>query len=150
MAGLRHRARILALQILFEVDSTQHPLDEVLERRLAETHFAVPFQTFLSNLVVGVWEHRVQLDVYVEEAAPSWPIAQMPGVDKAILRIALYEMLIEQQERTPLKAIINEAVELAKQFGGDNSARFVNGVLGSVAAQYYSLDTNSSYETDET
>lgn len=150
MAGLRHRARILALQILFEVDSTDHPLDEVLERKLAETNFAVPFQAFLSTLVVGVWEHRVQLDAYVEEAAPSWPIAQMPGVDKAILRIALYEMLIEQQERTPLKAIINEAVELAKQFGGDNSARFVNGVLGSVAMQYYSLDTNSSRDADET
>ena len=76
------------------------------------------------------------LDRIIEEAAPSWPVNQMPGVDKAILRIALYEILIDETEKTPVKAVINEAVELAKQFGSDNSSRFVNGVLGTVVTRY--------------
>lgn len=178
MPGLRHRVRIAALQILFEVDTTDHSLDVVVERRLEEEAAAVveigsmswallewisvqpehaswlditaciienwaaseeltpEAKEFLRRLVFGVWEHRGYLDQIIEEAAPSWPINQMPGVDKAILRIALYELLIEDVERTPLKAVINEAVEIAKQFGSDNSSRFVNGVLGFVANRY--------------
>ncbi len=136
MPGLRHRARIAALQILFEVDTIDHALDEVLERRLEEEGFAAESAHFLRSLVCGVWEHRSYLDQVIEEAAPNWPVDQMPGVDKAVLRIALYELLIEQAERTPLKAVINEAVELAKQFGSDNSSRFVNGVLGYVVQRY--------------
>lgn len=178
MPGLRHHARIAALQILFEVDTTDHSLDVVVERRLQEEAAAVveigvlsaallewlagqetlaPWldvigavienwvaseeltpeaQEFLLRLVCGVWEHRAYLDQIIEEAAPSWPISQMPGVDKAILRIALYELLLEDVERTPLKAVINEAVEVAKQFGSNNSSRFVNGVLGFVANRY--------------
>jgi N utilization substance protein B len=136
VSGLRHRARIAALQILFEVDTIDHALDEVLERRLEEDGFAPEPAHFLRSLVCGVWEHRSYLDQVIEEAAPNWPVNQMPGVDKAVLRIALYELLIEQTERTPLKAVINEAVELAKQFGSDNSSRFVNGVLGYVVQRY--------------
>jgi N utilization substance protein B len=136
VSGLRHRARIAALQILFEVDTIDHALDEVLERRLVEDDFAPEPAQFLRSLVCGVWEHRSYLDQVIEEAAPNWPVDQMPGVDKAVLRIALYELLIEQAERTPLKAVINEAVELAKQFGSDNSSRFVNGVLGYVVQRY--------------
>jgi len=134
--GLRHRARIAALQILFEVDTIDHALDEVLERRLEEDGFAAESAHFLRSLVCGVWEHRSYLDQVIEEAAPNWPVDQMPGVDKAVLRIALYELLSEQVERTPIKAVINEAVELAKQFGSDNSSRFVNGVLGYVVQRY--------------
>jgi N utilization substance protein B len=134
--GLRHRARIAALQILFEVDTIDHALDEVLERRLEEDGFAAESAHFLRSLVCGVWEHRSYLDQVIEEAAPNWPVDQMPGVDKAVLRIALYELLSEQAERTPIKAVINEAVELAKQFGSDNSSRFVNGVLGYVVQRY--------------
>jgi N utilization substance protein B len=134
--GLRHRARIAALQILFEVDTIDHALDDVLERRLEEEGFAAESAHFLRSLVCGVWEHRSYLDQVIEEAAPNWPVDQMPGVDKAVLRIALYELLIEQAERTPIKAVINEAVELAKQFGSDNSSRFVNGVLGYVVQRY--------------
>jgi N utilization substance protein B len=134
--GLRHRARIAALQILFEVDTIDHALDTVLERRLEEDGLAPEPAHFLRSLVCGVWEHRAYLDQVIEEAAPNWPVDQMPGVDKAVLRIALYELLIEQAERTPVKAVINEAVELAKQFGSDNSSRFVNGVLGYVVQRY--------------
>jgi len=135
---LRHRVRIAALQILFEVDATDHPIDVVFERRLEDEDFAADGERFLRNLVFGVWEHRSYLDRIIEEAAPNWPITQMPGVDKAILRIALYELLVDDIERTPVKAVINEAVELAKQFGSDNSSRFVNGVLGTVVMRYRS------------
>lgn len=136
MASLRHRVRIAALQILFEVDASDHPLDVVLERRLQEEGLPSDGERFLRRLVVGVWEHRSYLDRVIEEAAPNWPVTQMPGVDKAILRIALFEFLIDDIEKTPVKAVINEAVELAKHFGSDNSSRFVNGVLGTVVSRY--------------
>jgi len=135
VASLRHRVRIAALQILFEVDLTDHALDMVLERRLQEELLPSDGKRFLQRLVLGVWEHRSYLDRVIEEAAPNWPVTQMPGVDKAVLRIALFELLIDDIEQTPVKAVINEAVELAKHFGSDNSSRFVNGVLGTVVGR---------------
>jgi N utilization substance protein B len=136
MASLRHRVRIAALQALFELDATDHAPDEVLVRRLEEEPLPPDGERFLNRLVIGAWEHQSYLDRIIEEAAPSWPVSQMPGVDKAILRIALYEILIDDVEKTPVKAVINEAVELAKHFGSDNSSRFVNGVLGTVVTRY--------------
>lgn len=135
MPGLRHRVRVAALQILFEVDLTDHSLADVLERRVQEEAFSAEARGFLQRLVVGVWEHRPHLDQVIAEAAPSWPVEQMPGIDKGVLRIALYELLMDQAEQTPVKAVINEAVELAKHFGSDNSGRFVNGVLGFVVSR---------------
>ena len=136
MSSLRHRVRIAALQVLFEVDATDHAIDVVYERRREEEQIAPESERFLHRLVFGVWEHRTYLDRIIEEAAPNWPLTQMPGVDKAILRIALFELLIDDLEKTPVKAVINEAVELAKQFGSDNASRFVNGVLGTVVSRY--------------
>jgi N utilization substance protein B len=136
VGSLRHRVRVAALQILFEVDATDHAIDVVYERRRADEALPSDGERFLHSLVFGVWEHRSYLDRIIEEAAPNWPITQMPGVDKAVLRIALFELLIDENERTPVKAVINEAVELAKQFGSDNSSRFVNGVLGTVVSRY--------------
>lgn len=136
MASLRHRVRIASLQVLFEVDATDHAIDLVYERRRLEDQLGVEGERFLHRIVFGVWEHRSYLDRIIEEAAPNWPITQMPGVDKAILRIAIFELLIDDIEKTPIKAVINEAVELAKQFGSDNSSRFVNGVLGTVVNRY--------------
>ena len=144
MASLRHRVRIAALQILFEIDATDHALDQVYIRRCAEELFSADGERFLHGLTFGVWEHRSYLDGVIEQAAPNWPVLQMPGVDKAILRIALYELLIEETERTPVKAVINEAVELAKTFGSDNSSRFVNGVLGTVVNRF-NLDGAGEY-----
>lgn len=135
MASLRHRARIAALQVLFEVDATDHSPGVVLERRLEEEHMAPEGVRFLERLAVGVWEQRAYLDTIIETAAPNWPVSQMPGIDKAILRIALFELLVDDGEKTPVKAVINEAVELAKHFGSDNSSRFVNGVLGTVVSR---------------
>jgi N utilization substance protein B len=136
MASLRHRVRIAAMQLLFEVDATDHAIDVTLERYLQDEEMPADGKRFLHRLVYGVWEHFHYLDRIIEEAAPNWPVSQMPGVDKAILRIALYEILIDDTEQTPIKAVINEAVELAKHFGSDNSSRFVNGVLGTVVSRY--------------
>lgn len=136
MASLRHRVRIAAMQLLFEVDATDHPIDMVLERYVQDEQLPSEGERFLHRLVYGVWEHYPYLDRIIEEAAPNWPVSQMPGVDKAVLRIALYEILIDDTEQTPVKAVINEAVELAKHFGSDNSSRFVNGVLGTVVSRY--------------
>jgi N utilization substance protein B len=136
MASLRHRVRTIALQILFELDATDHAPDAVVSRWLADELLPTDGERFLRHLAFGVWEHVPYLDRIIEEAAPSWPVNQMPGVDKAILRIALYEILIDDAEKTPVKAVINEAVELAKHFGSDNSSRFINGVLGTVVTRY--------------
>ncbi|HWQ13530.1 MAG TPA: transcription antitermination factor NusB [Roseiflexaceae bacterium] len=136
MPSLRHRVRTIALQILFELDATDHAPDAVVTRWVEEEQLPPEGERFLRRLVFGVWEHYPYLDRIIEEAAPSWPVSQMPGVDKAILRIALYEILIDSVEKTPVKAVINEAVELAKHFGSDNSSRFVNGVLGTVVTRY--------------
>jgi N utilization substance protein B len=133
---LRHRARTLALQILFEVEETDHKLGPVLERYAADGQFAPDAGSFARHLCEGSWQERSYLDGIIEESAPNWPVAQMPAVDKTILRIALFELLLDDRERTPIRAVINEAVELAKQFGSDNSSRFINGVLGSVVARY--------------
>ena len=127
------------------MDATDHAIDVVYARRREEEQIAPESEHFLLTpeserflhcLVFGVWEHRTYLDRIIEEAAPNWPLTQMPGVDKAILRIALFELLIDDLEKTPVKAVINEAVELAKQFGSDNASRFVNGVLGTVVSRY--------------
>lgn len=136
MASLRHRVRTIALQALFELDATDHSPEVVLERWIEDENLSSEGQRFFRQLVLGVWEHYARLDRVIEEAAPSWPVGQMPGVDKAVLRIALFEMMIDNQEHTPVKAVINEAVELAKHFGSDNSSRFVNGVLGTVVTRY--------------
>ncbi|MEI8306426.1 MAG: transcription antitermination factor NusB [Chloroflexales bacterium] len=136
MVSLRHQVRIAALQILFEVDATDHPLDVVYERCIAEEELTEEGERFLSQIIFGCWEHRSHIDGIIEDAAPNWPVTQMPGIDKAILRIALFELLFDDVQRTPVKAVINEAVELAKHFGSDNSSRFVNGVLGTVVSRY--------------
>jgi N utilization substance protein B len=144
MASLRHRVRIAALQSLFELDATDHAPDVVVARRVVEEALPSDGERFLKQLVFGVWEHQSYIDRVIEEAAPSWPVNQMPGVDKAILRIAMYEILIDDVEQTPVKAVINEAVELAKHFGSDNSSRFVNGVLGTVVTRYIEDDADVS------
>jgi len=136
VASLRHRVRIAALQVLFELDATDHVLDQAVALRAEEEQLPPEGQRFLRQLVEGSWENLSYIDHIIEEAAPSWPVSQMPGVDKAILRIALYEILLDDTEKTPVKAVINEAVELAKHFGSDNSSRFINGVLGTVVIRY--------------
>jgi N utilization substance protein B len=129
----RRQARISALQALYEIDSTQHPAGDVVTNRLEDAPLPPEGETFLRNLVSGIVRHRVQLDLLIQKYAPAWPVAQIAVVDRNILRIALYEL--SGASGTPPKVAINEAVDLAKLFGSDNSSRFVNGVLGSAVAE---------------
>ena len=133
-SSVRHRARIAAMQALYEADITDHDLEQVLEHRLAEEELPKDAANFVGRMVRGVWEHRDRLDDMIQRAAPHWPIYQMPAVEKAVLRLAIWELRLNQTEQVPQKAVINEAVDLAKHFGGESSGRFVNGVLGSVVA----------------
>jgi len=129
----RHQARIVALQALFEVDSTNHPAALVLSQRLQETPLPADGEVFAKQLVMGVLEHRPSLDGLISDIATDWPLEQMALVDRNILRIAIFEITIDGQ--TPVKVAINEAVELAKLFGSDSSRRFVNGVLGTLVSR---------------
>lgn len=129
----RRQARILALQTLFEVDSAHHPVERVLAQRLEEKPLTEEGEAFLRLLVQGVLDHCRRLDSVIQELATDWPLEQMATVDRNVLRIAVYEILVDRQ--TPVKVAINEAVELAKMFGSDSSRRFVNGVLGALVSR---------------
>jgi N utilization substance protein B len=133
VSGRRHEARITALQALFEIDTATHATDEVLGRYLGNSQMPPATRQFIESLVRGVMAERERLDAIIGKNAPTWPVPQLPAVDRTVLRMALWELLIERD--VPVKAAINEAVELAKRFGGDNSGRFVNGVLGTVVAE---------------
>jgi len=132
MAGARRRARALALQALYEIDSVGHTADAVPDRLLREQKLSEENDQFVRRLVAGVIQNRREIDANIEKFAPAWPIQQTPVIDRNILRLAIFELLIDNE--VPVKVAINEAVELAKKFGGDNSARFVNGVLSSVSS----------------
>ncbi len=126
----RRKARGIALQILYELDCTQHRTDEVLARLLYDETIDVETHSFIEQLVTGVQSHRRQLDSIIEEHAPAFPVTQMAPIDRTILRIGLFELVFAREN--PFKVSINEAVELAKAFGGDSTPRLVNGVLGAV------------------
>jgi transcription antitermination protein NusB len=131
----RHRARIAAMQALYEADVMEHPADQIIDQRLNEEDLLAPdLREFFTQMVRGVLENRAVIDGIIEQSAPHWPIYQMPPVDKAILRMAIWELRFNRSDPAPPKAVINEAVELAKRFGSENSGRFVNGVLGTVVA----------------
>lgn len=123
---------MLALQILFEVDLTGHAIDDVLRRYSEDMALPEPVRNYTERLVNGVKERMLDIDAQIGAAASSFPVGQLPAVDRNILRLAIYELTHERS--IPFKASINEAVELAKLFGGENSSRFVNGVLGTIAS----------------
>jgi N utilization substance protein B len=126
----RRQARILALQTLYEHDTAHHDATEVLRRHDEERTLTPRVLDYARELVEGVLAHLPQLDEAIEGAAHEWPLSQMASIDKNVLRLAIFEMLYNNA--VPAKAAINEAVELAKMFGGDTSSRFVNGVLGTI------------------
>ncbi len=127
----RTRARAVALQALFEIDMVDHPPKLVVHNRLSENEVNENMSEFISQIVAGVWPIRSDLDQFIAEHAPEWPLEQVATIDRNILRIALWEFAVS--ENVPIKVAINEAVELAKMFGSDSSPRFINGVLGSLA-----------------
>jgi transcription antitermination protein NusB len=136
MASNRHLGRIIALQTLYEqelrhdANDTHFDLDEVLSRNIARYKDMLDDVDFVKRLVAGVSKQSDALDAKLQPVAPEWPIDQIARMDRIVLRIGLYEL--ENEADVPPKVVINEAVELAKAFGGDNSSKFVNGVLGTL------------------
>ncbi len=131
MAGARRKARALALQALYEVDSVGHEVEGVVNHLLAKGELSEENADFTRELVHGVMQNKEKIDLNIRSLAPVWPLEQISAIDRNILRLAIFEILLDN--KVPVKVAINEAVELAKTFGSDNSSRFVNGVLGSVS-----------------
>ncbi|MDQ5972397.1 MAG: transcription antitermination protein NusB [Patescibacteria group bacterium] len=136
MASNRHLGRIVALQTLYEQEfrlscnDTNLDVDEILQRNINRYADTIEDQDFIVKLVKGVIQEQAELDAALQPVAPEWPIDQIARMDRIVLRLGLYELLHEPS--VPPKVVINEAVELAKAFGGENSSKFVNGVLGTV------------------
>ncbi len=131
----RHLSRSIVLQTLFEWDfgmEKEVTPEEMLERNIEEFGPGLNDSHFMSDLFVGVVKKKTIIDEIIEKAAPDWPIDKISVVDRNILRIGLYELLFGDRAQVPPKVAINEAIELAKSFGGENSSRFINGVLGGV------------------
>jgi len=131
----RHLARSIAMQSLYEWDFWGRDLtrlDSIIERNLTEFGPGLTEVDFVKKLVHGVIEHLAQLDAIIEKAAPEWPLNQITIIDRNILRLGLYELLFSNRQEVPPKVAINEAIELAKTFGGESSGKIINGVLGTV------------------
>lgn len=139
MASNRHLGRIVALQTLYEHEfrtqcgDSSVALDEILERNIGRYQETIDDKEFIRSLVVGTESSLAKLDDIIQPIAPEWPVEQIARIDRAILRMSLYEL--HHSQDVPPKVVINEAVELAKAFGGENSSRFVNGVLGTAYRQ---------------
>ena len=149
MASNRHLGRIVALQTLYEYEfrtESKDPtadVEEILVRNLNRYETAIDDKGFVETLVNGVLADQADLDAKIQPIAPDWPIDQIARIDRNILRIGLYELL-HQADVIPPKVAINEAVELAKAFGSDNSSKFINGVLGTAYRTLVEDTTNGS------
>jgi transcription antitermination protein NusB len=131
----RHLARSVAMQSLYEWDfkgRDDSKLQEILEHNIKEFGSGLDEPEFIVQLVKGALEHSDEIDKIIEQAAPQWPLDQVAIVDRNVLRLGLYELLWGDRAAVPPKVAINEAIELAKSFGGESSGRFINGVLGTV------------------
>src|SRR5665213_419903 len=136
MSANRHLGRIVALQTLYEADFRREVgdedfvLEEVLARNIERYHETIDDKEFIERLVHGVDERQEEMDNIIRPVAPEWPIEQIARMDRIVLHIGVFELLYDKS--VPPKVAINEAVELAKAFGGDNSSKFINGVLGTI------------------
>lgn len=141
MSSNRHLARVVALQTLYEhefrihsgIEGLTSEVNEILERNIAVYNDSLGDDEFVRDLALGAIKNREKEDAMIAPAAPEWPIDQIAKMDLTILRLSLYELMIKRE--VPPKVVINEAVELAKSFGGENSSRFINGVLGTIYRQ---------------
>jgi N utilization substance protein B len=157
MASNRHLCRIIALQSLYEYDfrtSLDMPelktdIEEILARNLAVYADSLEEDDFVTDLVRGTLKNQAKLDAVIVPAAPEWPIDQIAKIDKEILRLATYELIIKRD--VPPKVAINEAVELAKSFGGDNSSKFINGVLGTIyrSSEIYEPEEDKKFQAEK-
>lgn len=132
MTGTRHKARMLALQALYEVDSVARRPESAIERLLAEANLSQEVSEFSRELVNGAVKNKAEIDRNIVKYAPVYPVEQLAIIDRNILRLAIFEILFDN--KVPVKVVVNEAVELAKTYGSGSSAKFINGVLGSVSA----------------
>jgi N utilization substance protein B len=131
----RHIARSIVLQSLYEIDFRKNKEEEaakILEKNITEFGEGIDEMVFMQRLLTGVSEHRLKIDKIIEKSAPEWPLEQITIVDRNVLRIGIYELLFGDKKEVPPKVAINEAIELAKNYGGESSGRFVNGVLGTI------------------
>jgi N utilization substance protein B len=133
----RTRARSLALQVLYEVDIANHPPGDIYKLRLEEMPLADELSEFARRIIFGVLPLTTILDQIIAKYAPEWPLDQIAAIDRNILRMALWEFAVDHD--TPIKVAINEAVELAKQYGSDSAPRFINGVLGALADHQHEI-----------
>ena len=133
----RTRARSLALQVLYELDIENHPPADIYKSRLEDTPLTDELSDFARRIIFGVLPMTNTLDQIISKYAPEWPLDQIAAIDRNILRMALWEFAVYHD--TPIKVAINEAVELAKQFGSDSAPRFINGVLGALAEHQHEI-----------
>jgi len=124
----RTKARSIALQVLYEVDISNHRPGDVLTEKFKSIKMDDANKDFISNIVAGVTKNKTILDEFISDFAPDWPLDQVAIVDRNLLRIALWEVAI--YKKTPVKVVINEAIEIGKIYGSDGTSRFINGVLG--------------------
>lgn len=127
----RTKARSIALQVLYELDMTDHQPGEIFQERLVDEPLDNTLMDFSRQIIFGIMPITIELDDYIAQHAPDWPMDQVAIIDRNIIRIAMWEFAVQQC--TPVKVAINEAIELAKYYGSDSTPRFVNGVLGALA-----------------
>ncbi|HUX35893.1 MAG TPA: transcription antitermination factor NusB [Candidatus Paceibacterota bacterium] len=144
----RHLVRSVVLQSLYEWDFYHRKKDvtEILERNLTEFAPGIDEPDFAWRILKGIVEHLDKIDKIIEKAAPEWPLEKIAMVERNVLRIGLYELLYADREEVPPKVAINEAIEVAKNYGGPNSVKFINGVLGTV---YREMEKNEGRVPEE-
>lgn len=135
----RRLGRVIALQALFQIDAVGHDPAASVAAPAVEHNASAEARAFATHIVEGVLEHLGAIDALIQEAAPQWPLDQVAAVDRSVLRIAVYEL--RYAKGVPPKVAMNEAIDIAKEYGGESSGRFVNGVLGHIAAARH--DTSS-------
>jgi N utilization substance protein B len=140
----RHLARTIVVQSLYEWDFYNHQtdLDKIVERNLEEFGPGIDEPEFIWRLASGVISHLAGIDKIIEKAAPEWPLNQIAAIDRNVLRLGIYELLYSDKKEVPPKVAINEAIEIAKNYGGPNSPKFVNGVLGTVFREMETQNKN--------
>ncbi len=148
----RHLARSIVMQSLYEWDfrkNNQDELKKILERNIKELGPGIEDAKFIYDLVKGIMKHKSKIDKIIEKAAPEWPIEQITIVDRNVLRIGLYELLFGDRKEVPPKVAINEAIELAKTYGGESSGKFINGVLGTIYREIGEPGKDDKPKTDK-
>jgi len=147
----RHLARTIVLQSLYEWDFYNREADliKIVDRNMSDFGEGIDEPDFVWRIVKGVIEHLAEIDKVIEKAAPDWPLPKIAIVDRNVLRIGLYELLYADKKEVPPKVAINEAIEVAKNYSGPNSPKFVNGVLGTIYREMSAPETNEDKNKNE-